>query len=185
MKDGPGAGGVAVLAVAVTAYFGGRVFLVAVLLLAGVALLELVGAMGRVGPRPVLIAAAVAAFGVPVRASAQPEDALGGMPAMLVTMVLLAFVLMIVTGRRSDVTAALGATLLCGALVGLGAGALVLLERSPGGWRWIAGLVVLAALTEFAARRRAGEIGSASLRLTGAVLAAAPAFALLATALAS
>lgn len=183
MRDAPGAA--AALAVAVTAFFGGRIFLVAVLLLAGVALLELAGELTRRGPRPVVVAAAVGALGTPVRASLMPKDALAGMPGLLVTMVLLAFLLLIVTGRRGEVTAALGATLLSGLSVGLGAGALVLLEGSPGGWGWIAGLVVAAVAAEAVLRMRAMPApGSPSLRTALVVLAAAPACALLVTAVA-
>lgn len=185
MKNGPGAGGAAAIAVAVTAFFGGRIFLVAVLVLAAVALLELVGELDRLGPRPVVVAAAVGALGTPLRVSLTSENALGGMSALLVTMVLLTFVLLIATGRRVDVTAALGATLLCGLLVGLGGGALVLLERPPAGWPWIVALLVVAAVAEAVLRTRPRPMpASASLRVGLVVLAGAPALALLATAVA-
>lgn len=187
MRTTLGAGGAALLLVAVAAPFGGRLFLVAVLLLAVVALFEISAALSATGPRPVVAAAALAALGTPVRAAMPDADGLAVLPPVVVTMLLLAFVLMILTGRRSSTTAALGATAVCGLLVGLGAGSLILLEGIDAGWRWVVGLVALVAVAEVVVALRAGRPlpGSPALRSTAGVLAAAPAALLLAVATSS
>lgn len=187
MRTPFGAGGGALLLVAVAAVFGGRLFLVAVLLMAVVALFEMSAVLSATGPRPVVVAAAVAALGTPVRAAMSEADGLGVLPPLVVAMLLLAFVAMILAGRRSSATAALGATAVCGLLIGLGAGSLILLERLDGGWRWVIGLVALVAVAELAVALRARRPlpGSPSLRSTVAVLAVAPAVLLLAIATSS
>ena len=171
----------ALLLVAVAAFFGGRLFLVAVLLLAGMTLLQMSRELAAVGPRPVLLAAAVAGLGTPVWASLRPEAGLGSLPALIVTMVLLAFTAMIVSGRRS-VTAVMSATMLCGLLVGLGAGTLVLLGMGAG-WRWVVGVVVIAAAVELAGALGRPLPGSRALRPAVVALLVAPAAYLLALAL--
>ena len=173
----------ALLLVAVAAFFGGRLFLVAVLLLAGLALLEMSRELAAAGPRPVVIAAAVAGLGTPVWASLRPDDGLAALPALVVSMVLLAFCLMMVSGRR-HATAALAATMLCGLLVGLGAGALVLLGLQNG-WQWVAGVVATVAVVEVAGALGRPLPGSRALRPAVFALVLAPAAYLLAVALAT
>ena len=175
------------LLVAVAAFFGARLFLVAVLLLAAVALLEMSAALAATAARPVVAAAAVAALGTPLRAGLQPDGGIAVLPPLVVIMLLLAFVLMIVAGRRASATVALGATALCGLLVGLGAGALILLQALDGGWRWVVGLVALVAVGEAVARLRDAPSlrGTRSWRAMVAVLTGAPAMLLVGTALSS
>lgn len=178
---GIGAGNVSLLLVGITAAFGGRIYLVAVLVLAGVALLEMSREAGATGPRPIVAAAAVAGLGTPLRASLQPDNALQAMPAMVVAMVLAAFTLMIMTGRRTSATATMGATMLSGLLVGLGAGALVGLQATQGGWPWVVAVVAVAAATTVATDtgRRPLLAGPRSLRTLILALATAPAVYLL------
>lgn len=180
-----GAGGPALVLVAVGAFFGGRLFLVAVLVFAAVALLEVASELSAHGPRPVLAAAAVAGLGVPLRVGLQPDDGLGAIPAVVAAMVLAAFALMVVTSRRREATVVVGSTSVCGLLVALGAGALVLLQEGPGGWRWIVGLVVAAAVVELVwlGGSMRALARSRSLRLVMVVLTTAPAAALLSRAL--
>ena len=174
----------ALVAVAVSLPMGGRVFGSAVVLLAAVALLGFATAFAAAGPRPVLAGAGVAGLGIPLRLVLTPQDQFEPVPALLSAMVLVAFGLLIVSGRRSDITTALGATAVCGLVVGLGAGGLILLRSVQHGFRWALAVVVLTLIPEVAAalapRVRPGITGVAQAArvvliaaITGGLLAAA------------
>ena len=150
-------------AVAVALPFGGRVFGLAVVVMAALALLVFGAALDAAGPRPVLAAAAVAGLGIPIRLVLQPQEHFEPVPALLSAMVLTAFGLLIISRRRSDITAAVGATVVCGLVVGLGAGGLILLRSVQHGFRWALAVVLLTLLPEVGAvvaqRRRPGVAG--------------------------
>ena len=127
---------------------GGRWFAAAVVIVAAAALLVFAAAMAANGPRPVLAAAAVAGVGTPLRLLFEPQARLAAIPALAAGMLLTAFVLTIASGRRTQITTALGATFFCGLLVGAGAGGLVVLRLTEYGFRWALGLVVLTIVPE-------------------------------------
>ena len=138
----------ALMAVALPA--GGRVFGVAVLLLAVVALLVFTAMLQAQGPRPVVLAAAVAGVGTPLRLLLDPAADLAAIPALAAGMILTAFGLAMVTGRRAQIATALGFTVFCGLLVGAGTAGLVALRFAERGFRWALGAVVLTVLPEAA-----------------------------------
>lgn len=145
------AGVFAAAGLAATAVAGGWPYLVAVLTSAVVALVGLQGGLAAAGERPVLLAAAVAGVGTPLWAFADPGAQLGRLPLLTAATLLLAFVLLFAGPRRRGVTLAVGATTLAGTLVGLGAGALVLLSGPDAGTPWAVTLVALVLVGEIAA----------------------------------
>ena len=162
------------VAVAVTVPFGGRPFAIAVTFAAGVVLLVLSTFVDRAGPRPVVAGAAIAAVGAPLRLVIDLRGGLGVVPALVCAMLLATFLLLILTGGRKSLVDAVGATLLVGTLVGLGAGSLVLLRNGERGFRWALAAVALPVAAELAgsvARRVRPDVAAAPL--TGAVVAVA------------
>ena len=135
---------------------GGRVFGWAVVVAAAIALWQLSEALDATGPRPILAAAAVAGVGTPLRLVLDRRVGLDVIPTMVAAMLLTAFVLVMVTGRRHDVARIVAATAVSGLMVGLGGGGLVLLRSSTAGVRWTLGLLLLVVAPEavaVAARR--------------------------------
>lgn len=171
----------AVVVLAATAAAGRRPFAVVVVAVSALALVGLVNALGRAGPRPVLIAAAVAGVGAPLRLLLDPDAGLDSLAGLMVAMVLVAFVLLTISPRRHGVTGALAATFVAGLTVGLGAGALVALRSGPRGFRWAVALLALVTVPELAAAvaARLGP-GGAAANAARVVAAAAVAGALLA-----
>lgn len=128
-----------------------------VVALAAATLVDLGGLLARAGVRPVLLAAAVPAVGLPVAIAVEPEAGWERLPAFVTVGFLTAVVLVLVFGRRRHVTAGLGATMVSALVVGLGAASLLLLAALPDGVRWVVGVGVVVA---------AADIGAAvSLRL--------------------
>lgn len=146
---GPSFVAVALLLLSVTR--GGRPFAFAVLVAAAVALLHISAALDATGPRPIVAAAAVGALGVPLRLLVDPNLRLDTLPGFIVAMVLTAFVAAMIAGRRSDIARAISATFVCGLLVALGAGGLLLLRESRAGLRWTVALLLLILVPEAAA----------------------------------
>lgn len=130
---------------------GGRPFAFAVLVAAAVALLHVSAALDATGPRPIVAAAAVAGLGVPLRLFVDPELRLDTVPGFVAAMVLTAFVLAMIAGRRADVSRAVSATFVVGLLVALGSGGLLLLRESRAGLRWTVALLALIVIPEAAA----------------------------------
>jgi molybdopterin converting factor small subunit len=111
-------------------------------------LLDLGGLLARTGGRPVLVAAVVPGLGLPLGVAAAPDSALALLPAATVVMLLGAFCLVLVLRGRA--IAKLGATVVAGLLVGLGAAGLVLLRATPDGVAWVAGLMVFVLVADVA-----------------------------------
>jgi hypothetical protein len=176
------AAGLALLAVAVTLPAGGRWFGLAVVFAAAVALLCFIGAFDATGPRPVLIAAAVAGVGVPVRLVVEPDAGLNAVPALVSAMLLTAFVVLVVSRRRREVTTVLALTMAGALIVGLGAGSLILLRGLQYGFRWALAALLLPLAMEAAAllgrRLRPDEPSAApAARVVAAAAAAGGLFA--------
>ena len=142
---------VALLLVAAALPLGDQIFAWAVVVAAGVALLGITAAVDSVGPRPVLLAAAVAGLGTPARLAVAPASGLAAIPALAAAMLLTCFLLLMVTRRRSELAATLGATMFTGLLVGLGAGGLVVLRLDRAGFRWTVAVLALCVLPQLAA----------------------------------
>jgi hypothetical protein len=141
---------VALLLIAAALPLGGRAFGFAVAVAAGIALLAITAAVDAVGPRPVVLAAAVAGVGTPLRLALEPGDGLSAIPPLAAAMLLTCFVLLMVARRRSNITATLGATVFTGLLVGLGTGGLLVLRLDRHGFRWTLGLLALCVLPNLA-----------------------------------
>ena len=198
---GPSLVALALLLLSVTR--GGRPFAFAVLVAAAVALLHISAALDATGPRPIVAAAAVAGLGLPLRLLIDPSLRLETLPGFIAAMVLLAFVAAMIAGRRSDIARAISATFLCGLLVALGAGGLLLLREFRAGLRWTVALLLLILVPEAAAfvalRARgmsltareavrfvaAAAVGGALLALAGRPLTAGVTAALVAVCLAA
>lgn len=145
----------AVVLVTVAAAAAGRLpFALVVLALATVALVDFTTVLASAGPRPVVLAAAVPGVVLPAAVHVRPAWGWTTVPDVVAGGVLIAFVAVLVFGRRRDVTVALGATALAGLVIGLGATGLLLLRSLPQGSRWVLGLLVVVAAVQTA--RRAG-----------------------------
>lgn len=130
---------------------GGRLFGITVLIAAVIALVALATAVDATGPRPIVAASAIAALGVPVRLVIDQRVRLDAVPPLVAAMVVGAFVLSMISGRRADVARVLSATSFCGLIVALGAAGLLLLRDARGGLRWTLGLLLLIVVPELAA----------------------------------
>lgn len=130
---------------------GGRPFAFAVLVGAAVALLHVSAALDATGPRPVVAAAAVAGIGLPLRLLIDSELRLDTLPGFVAGMILAAFVLPMLAGRRADISRAVSATFFVGLLVALGSGGLLLLREARAGLRWTVALLALILIPELAA----------------------------------
>lgn len=149
----------AVLGVLVLAglFLGASWFAGVVVVVAAATLVDLGGLLAKAGARPVLLAAAVPAVGLPLAVAVDPEAGWERLPTFVTIGFLAALVLVLVFGRRRAVTAGLGATVVSALVVGLGAGCLLLLAALPAGVRWIVGVGVVVT---------AADVGAAaSLRL--------------------
>lgn len=157
--------GVATLA----ALVAGRVpFAVVVVVLSVGLLADFSGLLARAGPRPVTLAAAVPGIGLPAAVAVRPETGWTAVPDFAAAGVLAAFVIVLVFGRRRDVTAALGGSALAGLVVGLGATGLLLLRALPDGFRWVLGVLAVVAAVDVArqsaaSRMRAPAAGAATV----------------------
>jgi hypothetical protein len=135
----------------VAAMLGAVPFAVATIVLAGLVLLDLSGALAKAGARPVVLAAAVPGLVLPIVVAATDLDGWTAIADYFALMLLLAFGLIIVFGRREGVTAAVGATALTALVAGLGAVGLLLLRELPDGFRWVAGVAALTVAAELGA----------------------------------
>lgn len=138
----------ALVLLAATVAAGGRGFGAAVIVAAAVALWQLSDALDATGPRPVVAAAAVAGLGAPLRVVLDRRAGLDAIPGLVAAMLLIAFVAILVGGRRQDIARTMSGTLLAGLLVGLGSGGLLLLRGSAAGVRPTVGLLLLVVLPE-------------------------------------
>jgi len=167
---------------------GPTTFAVAMVALSIVLLGDLADALAATGPRPVTLAAALPAIGLPAVIATRPGVGWEGVPDFVAGGVLAAFVAVLVFGRRRDVTAALGATSLAGVVVGLGASGVLLLRSLPYGVHWVLGAVLLVTVvngvrTYAAVRAKPAPAGAATVAaaLLGAgalLVAAGPPFTL-------
>jgi hypothetical protein len=134
---------------------GPAAFAVLVLALALVVLLDLAVLLGRAGARPVLPVALVPGLVLPAMVAcdvaADPAAGWDRIPGAFAVAVLLAFLLVLVFGRRGGAVIGLAATAVVSLLVGLGATGLILLRGLPGGFRWVVALGVLVLLADVAA----------------------------------
>lgn len=150
-------------------------FAIVVVTVAIVLLADFAALMSSVGSRPVVLAAALPATGIPVAVAIAPSSGWTLLPVLVASGVLGAFVLVLAFGRRRAVTAALGATALTGLIIGLGAGGLLLLRALPEGFRWALGVLLVAVVVDgvrTAAASRA-EPGPAAAATVAVALAGA------------
>lgn len=166
-----GLGGLLGAATAAALAAGHVVFGVAVVSLAALVLADLAARLSRPGPRPITLAAAVPGVALPATIALRPETGWTAVPDFAVGGVLAAFLVALVFGRRRNVTAALGRTLLCGLVVGLGAAGLLLLVTLPDGFRWTLAAVVVLTVVE-AVRQAATARASPAAAGAGTVLVA-------------
>lgn len=146
----------------------------------------------RVGARPVLPVAVVPVVALPVTAAGAPAVAWARVGTWYAATFLLAALLLLVSGRRSDAARGLGATMALAGLAGLGSGAMVLLAGLREGMLWLAALAVLVlasdlpdrAVRVWAARRGHPADQYARVAAIGAVAATVFVAAALGTALA-
>lgn len=150
---------------------GAAVFGIVVVVLAAAVLLDLAELVARGAARPILPAAALPAAVLPATIVASPAGGFDRVSPVVAAGLLVAFVLVLVTGRRAGVAAALGSTLLTGLVVGLGASCLVLLRALPDGDGWLLGLGVLMAAAGVA-RGLAVRAGAAPAAAAAAVVTA-------------
>lgn len=163
--------GVVTIAAAIA---GAGPFAVVVVVLAVVLLLDFAGVLSSAGPRPVVLAAAVPGVALPAVVVARPGAGWEVVPDAVAGGVIAAFVMLLVFGRRRDVTGALGATLLVGLVVGLGATGLLLLRALPDGTRWVLGVVLAVAAVDTArqaAATRAQPRAAAAVTVAVALVA--------------
>ena len=143
------AGTLVLLAVlAGTLFAGFTAFAVAVTGLAALVLVDLSSLFTRVGARPVVPAAVVAALGGPLLAALDPDTAWERLPTLLAVSVLLAFSLVVMFGRRHGVVGGLSATAAVATLGGAGAAGLLLLRASSAGVQLVGGYLALVAVAE-------------------------------------
>ena len=142
---------VAGVALVVTAPAGGDVYTAAVVVAGLIALVVMQEGFAAIGHRPVLVAAAIAGVAAPLRAAGDPQAGIAAAAGPMGVMLLAAFLLSIIGRRRRGVASTIGATGVAGALVGLGGAALVALRGGPGGFRWLAAVLLLTVVPEAAA----------------------------------
>ena len=141
-----GAAAAAAIALVVTLPTGARTFAAAVALLGAVVLLEVAARLAGVGQRPLVPAAAVGAVGAPLAVAAAGASGWERLPLLMALMLLAAFGVALVAPRKRQITRTLGATVLPGLLVGMGAAGLVVLRSATAGFRWTVGLLLMTAL---------------------------------------
>lgn len=146
----------------------------------------------RVGARPVLPVAVVPVVALPLTAAGDPALAWARVGTWYAATFLLAALLLLVSGRRTDAARGLGATMALAGLAGLGSGAMVLVAGLREGMAWLVALALLVvasdlpdrALRVWAARRGYAADRYARVAAIGAVAATVFVGAALATALA-
>jgi sulfur-carrier protein len=162
-------------ALALAALVGGPTpFAVFVVVAAGAVMLDAVGLFARSGARPV-VAAAGSGIALPFAVAVDPDAGLRLFPTLVTGMVILACCLVLWSGRGVGAATRLGATIVIGLLVGMGASSLLLLRHIPQGFRWLLGLAVLVAVTDVTgvALRRWAVIPSTWLEIAVPFAAAA------------
>lgn len=187
-----GVAAVAGLATVVALVAGPQPFAVVVVVFATLLLVDLSSVLGAAGPRPVVLAAAVPGVGLPVLVALRPDQGWTATPGLVAGGLLATFLVVLVFGRRHDVTDVLGATMLGGLVVGLGTGGLLLLRSLPDGFPWTLGVVAVVVTVEVVRQVATARMEStlaagatvAAAFLTGGVLltVADPPFTLAATA---
>ena len=126
-------------------------FTVVVLILAAVLALDLSFLLARGRARPVLPVVLFAGLALPAMAAADvardPAAGWDRLPAGFAIVILAAFALVLLFGRRGGAVVGLSATAMAALVIGLGAGGLLLLRGLPDGFRWVlaTGALVLAA----------------------------------------
>lgn len=129
---------------------GDEAFTWLVLVATTIAVVDLSVVMGRTGTRPILPAALVAALGAPLTVVAGEGDqtvaAADGIADVVAIAVLLAFTLVLASGRRRSLVPALGVTLTVGLLTGAGSAAVLLLHGLSEGTRWVTTLLLTIAV---------------------------------------
>lgn len=123
---------------------GPGAFAAVVVVVAALLLVDVSGLLSRVGSRPIVLVALVPGVAMPLAVARDPGSGWEAMPAWLAATVIGGFALVLLFGRRSHLTEALGATLLAGLLVGLGGSGLLLLRDLDHGFRWVLGMGLLA-----------------------------------------
>jgi hypothetical protein len=154
--------GALVFAAAVAAaLLGGPLAVAIVVVVAAMAvLLDFTLLLGRAGAKPILPVAAVPAVALPVLVAFDPSPsgaAWARVPEFYAVAVLGGFLLVLVFGRRRNVTSGLGVTFAVGLFVGLGAAGLLLLYGL--GATWLVALVVVALAADLA-----GPLAGAALQ---------------------
>jgi sulfur-carrier protein len=109
---------------------------------------DLTEVLAATSARPVVVAAALPAVGLPAAAALRPGIGWEAIPVWVAAALLLASAAVLVAGRRRRVVAALGATVTVGLVVGLGAVGVVLLAALPGGFRWLLAILVLVTVAD-------------------------------------
>jgi hypothetical protein len=139
---------VAVVAAALIA--GHTPFAVAVVLVGLAGLVDLSDLLARASRRPILPAALVPALGLPLVVLRGPDVGWEQFSGFVAGGFLVAFVALLLFGRRREVTATLGATMVAGLVAGLGGASLLLLHALPEGFRWVLGLLALVVAADVA-----------------------------------
>lgn len=166
-------GSLAIVAVlAATMFLGQIAFTLAVIGLAALVLVDLSAVFARVDARPVGPAAAAAALGGPLLAALEVDTVWQRLPTLLASAMLLAFVLVVVFGRRHGAVRGLGGTAAVGVLAGLGGAALLLLRAHLPGVGLLGGYLALAATADWLVLPPAipGRVTSNPLRRSGPLL---------------
>lgn len=126
-------------------------FTVVVLVLAAVLVLDLSFLLARGRARPVLPVVLFAGLALPAMAAADvardPASGWDRLPGGFAVVILAAFLLVLLFGRRGGAVVGLSATAMSALVIGLGAGGLLLLRGLPNGFRWVlaTGALVIAA----------------------------------------
>ena len=142
---GPVVATVVVAAAVLAATAGGVAVVAGVAVLVGLlATVDASRLLGRYCARPVLPAAAVPVVALPVVAANDAATTWTQVGGWYVATFVAATALLLLSGRRHGATMGLGATMAVAAVVGLGAGALVLLAALPSGGVWLVVVVLLA-----------------------------------------
>lgn len=182
-----------VAAAMLAAVAGGVVAVASVVVLLGVAaVVDGSRLLARAGTRPVLPAAVLPVVALPTTAAGDAAAAWARAGSWYAATFLLAALLLLISGRRSDALRGLGGTMVLAGLVGLGSGALVLVVDLQRGTVWLVALVLLALASDLPDRvmrvraQRRGLVERPLGRLPLAAAAAATVFvgAALTTALA-
>lgn len=119
-------------------------------------LIDTCGMLSRVGSRPVVLVALLPGVAMPIAVARRPDAGWEALPGWFAVAVIGAFTLVLVFGRRSRITDALGSTMLASLLVGLGSSSLLLLRGLDAGFRWVVGFGLVAV---------AADLGGAALGL--------------------